>query len=340
MINNLDHIGAEAIRLMTGADRDVAKAQAHIKQVWDAFTAAEEAGTTITINGVSLKKNWAKLINRTTRYCQMIAKDGDRKSQKKDANSVRPLALIKQLITVISETKDYAIVKGEAQEICDSLKWYPPAFKQENKEVKHYNRTGEKPGQKKPVKHAKHRHGTTYCGKDAHHANMARSRKHATCPFCVAGIAANLQINHPEVMVRHFKGELKDTRSLLKHHEQLVDACLPEHRGANYNRSLGAIPECKTEIAELEAKLAIWEAVKTPEQSVELAKQAAAEKEARRLTYQQQPVHIQSPVAGKNQTEMTLCGEEIISSFRSFEGTRMAYGAHDVATCEKCIELS
>lgn len=280
MINNLDHIGAEAIRLMTGADRDVAKAQAHIKQVWDAFTAAEEAGTTITINGVSLKKDWAKLINRTTRYCQMIAKEGDRKSQKKDANSVRPLALIKQLITVISETKDYAIVKGEAQEICDSLKWYPPAFKQENKEVKHYLRTGIDPTKPQPVKHARYNSDTTWCGKrSTHGTNMARQKKHATCPYCVAAMAANILIARPE------KGQ-------------------------------------------------------TPEQAVEAEKTRRAEREVQRIEYEKQPTHIQSPVIGKNRTEMTLCGEVIDIGTGLYEGTRMAYGAHAVATCPTCIEQS
>ena len=277
MINNLDHIGAEAIRLMTGADR-VAKAQAHIKQVWDAFTAAEEAGTTITINGVSLKKNWAKLINRTTRYCQMIAKDGDRKSQKKDANSVRPLALIKQLITVISETKDYAIVKGEAQEICDSLKWYPPAFKQENKEVKHYNRTGEKPGQKKPVKHAKRpKVGGSWCGKGLTNNNAASQNRYATCPFCIAAMAADIPVRHPETWSRHYTKDLKETRKLLVNAEKHATADSETYAGYT-------VPELKEKIAELEAKLTAIKEVKTPEQAVAAAKAAAAQKEEDRKT--------------------------------------------------------
>lgn len=89
MMTDINKSSDEAIRLMNGADRDVEKAQAKIKQVWEAFTAAEKTGTPIVLSGAKNKTEWAKLINRTPRYCQMIAKDGSRKNQKKGPNSVR-----------------------------------------------------------------------------------------------------------------------------------------------------------------------------------------------------------------------------------------------------------
>jgi len=324
----IEKAGAEAIRLMTGADRDVAKAQAHIKQVWDAFTAAEETGTTITINGVSLKKDWAKLINRTTRYCQMIAKDGDRKNQKRDANSVRPLALLKELITVISEKRDYAIIKGEAQEICDDIKWYPPIFKQENKEVRKFNRTGEW-GEKKPIKHAHSSRGSTWCGKDSAHSNMASQKRHATCPFCIAAMAANIRVMHPDTNLRWAKNKLESKRTVLKNLECLPEETLPEYRDDRWQRDQARIPKLREEIAALEVELEAIKQIKTPEQAVEAAKAREAERQAERDRIAALPRHYQ-----QGNTETTMCGEAI------GEDTQIVWGKRESATCPKCLELS
>jgi hypothetical protein len=275
----LDQIGAEAIRLMTGADRDVAKAQAHIKQVWDAFTAAEDAGTTITINGVSLKKDWAKLINRTTRYCQMIAKDGDRKNQKKsDANSVRPLALLKQLITVISETHDPAVMRGEAAEICDTIKWHPPAFKKDNEELRRYNRTGsrvKKSEEKKPVKHTtppRDRH-STWSGMDAYHAKVV-AKNRVTCPFCIAAMAAGVSLRkNPVSQRRRLSADLKSKRE----YQVRLEKWIAEAKdGDELKRYTERLSECRESIPYLEKELAKLADVKTPEQAVEYEKQRQA----------------------------------------------------------------
>lgn len=322
---SLEQIGAEAIRLMTGADRDVATAQAHIKQVWDAFTAAEQAGTTITINGASLKKDWAKLINRTTRYCQMIAKDGNRTNQKKDANSVR--ALLKQLITVISENRDYAIIKGEAQEICDDIHWYPPVFKQENKEVRKFNRTGEW-GDKKPIKHAHASRGSTWCGKDSAHSNMASQKRHATCPFCLAAMAANIRVIHPDADVRRVKNELESKRTILKNLER-GDQVLPEYRDDRWQRDQARVPKLREEIAALEVELEAIKQIKTPEQAVELAKRREADRKAEHDRIAALPRHYQ-----QGNTETTACGEAISDE------TPIVWGKRDPATCPKCLELS
>lgn len=88
---NLDQIGAEAARLWAESENSRKLAQPLIKQVWDAYTAAEEAGTAITINGASSKTEWAKQAKIGMRYCQYVSRDGDRKrsEKEKDANRVR-----------------------------------------------------------------------------------------------------------------------------------------------------------------------------------------------------------------------------------------------------------
>lgn len=88
---NLDQIGAEAARLWADGENSKKLAQPLIKQVWDAFTAAEESGTPIVINGAANKTAWAKQAEIGMRYCQYVARDGNReRSEKnKDANRVR-----------------------------------------------------------------------------------------------------------------------------------------------------------------------------------------------------------------------------------------------------------
>ena len=274
MITNLDQIGAEAIRLMTGADRDVKKAQANIKQVWEAYTAAEEAGTTVVINGAKNKSEWAKLINRSTRYCQMIAKDGSReRSEKKDANRVRPMALLKELITVISTGSPNECI-DKAKAVCGQIKWFPKAWTEEVEEPRDLPRR-----KKKPITHAKNpKTHMAWCGTSIKHNHklVAHQTRYATCPFCIAAMKAGIPVSNPEMERRYLEKELKEER------KQLSDYESSERQGKQPEWMTEMILELRESIVKHEQRLAVVMEIKTPEEAVEDAQKAAAQREAER----------------------------------------------------------
>jgi hypothetical protein len=198
---NLDQISQEITQLMIGVAENEAAIQPLVKKIWAAFDDAKAKRTTITIEGTTNKTAWTKLAGKPKmRYCQYLVRDGNRKRSAPGARDDTPLALLKKLITIISENRnDYPVIKGEAQEICDSIGWHPPVFQEENKEVAQYNRTGEVPEEKKPVKHARFDSNTTWCGKrSTHGTNMAQQKRYATCEYCKAAMEANIHIARPE----------------------------------------------------------------------------------------------------------------------------------------------
>lgn len=278
MITNLDQIGAEAIRLMTGADRDVKKAQAHIKQVWEAYTAAEEVGKTVVINGAKNKTEWAKLINRSTRYCQMIAKDGSReRSKKEDANRVRPMALLKELITVVSTGSPNECI-DKANAICGQINWFPKAWTEKVEDSQDIPRR--KKEEKKPIKHAKDPKGhySAWCGTSLTNNNTAHQQRHATCPYCIAAMAADIRVVSPEPERRRLERELLEVRARLKMYERMHMHALRDGNKGHEDYLL----TLREEVAELERKIAALKEIKTPEQAVAVAKKATAEREVQR----------------------------------------------------------
>lgn len=135
---------------------------------------------------------------------------------------------------------------------------------------------------KKPLKHAKHPmgFGIAWCSTSLGNNNKAHQTRHATCPYCIAAMAADLRVVNPEMKRRSIEKDLKEAREALNRHEMLVQRCLPEYRSAHYQDSVRAIPEYREEVAKLEQELSVIKEIKTPEQAVEAAKKAAAEQEA------------------------------------------------------------
>ena len=132
--------------------------------------------------------------------------------------------------------------------------------------------------EKKPVKHAKRpKVGGSWCGKGLTNNNAASQNRYATCPFCIAAMAADIPVQHPETWSRHYTKDLKETRKLLVNAEKHATADSETYAGYT-------VPELKEKIAELEAKLTAIKEVKTPEQAVAAAKAAAAQKEEDRKT--------------------------------------------------------
>lgn len=303
--------------------------RAELKPIWDALEDGQ------TINGCKGKEQWAKWFNPT---CKNPLRQLQRIMQETPTETTSRRFLInldkgKPEITFITDGMKYNVTgfnlngfpaSGVVGMNVERIKKDAAA---KNPRTKKRQTVKE---EKKPIKHAKYGSHDTWCGKRASQScNVARAKNNATCEYCRAAMAANIRINHPETMLRDLKKELKEARENLKHHEGMVANCLPEYRAVNYKHSVKAIPERKKEITELEAKLAIWENIKTPEQAVELAKRFAAERAAEKVRLAALPKHIQD-----GNEQRTLCGLEII-----YGETQMAWGQTQ-PTCEACTKES
>jgi hypothetical protein len=279
---NIDQIGAEAARLWAESENSRKLAQPFIKQVWDAYTAAEEAGTPIIINGAPSKTAWAKQSKISIRYCQMIAKDG---SRKRDANRVRAMALLKELITVVATGSPKECI-DKASAICGQIKWFPKAWTDEMEEPQ--KPLKKKKEEKKPLKHAKNpKTYTAWCGTEIKHNHklVAHQTRYATCPYCIAAIKADIPVTHPEMWRRYVEKELKEAREYLTRHESVVKNCPPEDRDkkqSGYQHNVEAVAEYRKEIAKWEQELAAIKEITTPEQAVKAALAAKAQREAER----------------------------------------------------------
>ncbi|MGB8061669.1 MAG: hypothetical protein WCF26_07230 [Candidatus Sulfotelmatobacter sp.] len=219
-MTNLDQIGAEAARLWHEGENCKKQAAPLVKQIWAAFNEAEEKGTTVTINGASGKTDWAKQAKISMRMCQYLVKDGNRKRSEREPGSHVTVNLDKATHVIFGGLK-YEVEKVDHNPTVkqfDALTVFckPRAYKQE---------------EKKPIKHAKHDGYTTWCGKDAAHSNTARAQKHATCPYCIAAMAAGIRVEHPKSksVTPEMAVEEAKTRKAEREAEKARIAALPRH---------------------------------------------------------------------------------------------------------------
>jgi hypothetical protein len=358
---NLDQISAEITQLMVDTLKNEAALQPLVKQIWRAFDIAKETRTPITIEGAKNKTEWTKLAGKPKmRYCQYLVKDGSRKQR--DTHAVRvPVLKAGSVFKVDGVT--YQIPEDIIKASDGTIAWQRPIIpiakdgycRLEFNGLKimktdatpkpappkpTIKKQPKKKEAKKPLRHAKHpsAYASTWCGVTSTNTNTARSKNHATCPYCLAAIAAGVLVKNPKNQRDSINKELKQVRERLTRHETTIAAGRTDTPAYGY--AVDSVEEERTQVAKLQAELNAVKAITTPEQAVEAAKARIAEREVRRVEYEKQPVHIQSPVAGKNRVEMTLCGDVIDIGTDAYEGTRMAYGVHAVATCGKCIELS
>jgi hypothetical protein len=318
----LDQISAEITQLMIDTEKNEQALQPLVLKIWAAFDEAKERRVSISIEGATYKTAWTKLPGKPKmRYCQYLVRDGSRKRDANDdTHSVR--------VTVNLDKATHAILDGVRREISDKklngnvLTVTLTAVPKEDKEAE-------------PIKHARFNSFSTWCSKDAAHSNMARAKTQATCPFCLAALAAGIQVENPVSERRRVEGRLRDARKTLQRHEEMVANCLPEHQDQyRYKTAVESIPKERAEVAELEEKLAIARLIETPEQAVEAAKAKQAEREAERARLAALPRHILHPQPPKGE-ELTLCGEKIIQ-----DETQVTWSQHIPATCPACIEQS
>lgn len=185
----------------------------------------------------------------------------------------------------------------------------------------------------KPVKHAKRpKVGGSWCGKGLTNNNAASQNRYATCPFCIAAMAAGISVDQPDSKRRYLKKELEESRNRLADLEQRVELCLPEYRGKDWESRKAEIPKLAAEIVKLEKRLADWENVKTPEQAVAQAKLDKAAQQAEWDRLAALPKHTFDPA----DNGLTACGEVIVVG-----ETQMVWGKNtSSATCPACIEVA
>jgi hypothetical protein len=337
---NLDQISAEITQLMVDTLKNEAALQPLVLKIWTAFDDAKEKRIQISIEGATNKTAWTKLTGKPKmRYCQYLVRDGSRKrGTNDDTHSVR--------VTVNLDKATHVILDGVRREIADKkvnghlveitfiaeAAAPVPAAKAPRK----------KKEDKKPVKHAKHDYHSTWCGMRTSHSTKLAAKNHATCPYCVAAIAANVEVAHPIAIRRKIEDALKEARSNVTRFEKQIATCDPKYHETSpmYKSSVRNLPRYQDKVAELEAKLAAIKLVTTPELAVEYAKKRIADRTALREANEMQLVHIQSPMVGKNQTETTLCGGTIIHDEGNNLYTQIANGSRRPATCPGCIEAA
>jgi hypothetical protein len=189
---DINKIGEEVAALIRGAEKDKEKIAPMLREVWAALDEKKE------VNGVTTKSAWAKKFGITLRYCQYIVKDGSRKrSEKDDANRVRPLALLKELLTCIADegkTKDaLSNIRVKAMEICgEVLDWHPPIWQEELDDEKEAERQEREVLEgRKTVTHIRFSDRRTVCEKIYVNRPLLKDRvfkkdgEEATCPDCI-----------------------------------------------------------------------------------------------------------------------------------------------------------
>ena len=107
-----------------------------------------------------------------------------------------------------------------------------------------------------------------WCGTTLTNNNTAYQTRYSNCPYCLAPMAADIRVVHPEPERRRLERELAVTRKSFAWTEE-------------NNKNESHIAELREDVAKLERRLAAIKEVKTPEQAVEIAKKAAPEREAK-----------------------------------------------------------
>jgi hypothetical protein len=133
--------------------------------------------------------------------------------------------------------------------------------------------------QPKEVKHVFNKSITlSWCRTKVNLNNTARQAKHATCPYCIAAMAAGIPVMNPTMERRWIERELKEAHERLPDLESRVELCLPEYRDEAWQRHKEEIPKLREKITKLGQELEEAKKIKTPEQAVEAAKKAKAER--------------------------------------------------------------
>jgi len=271
-MSKLDTLGEKIKRRMSTLEglKGTVESEKHdigvdLRFIWDALKRKE------TVNGFNSTKEWAeKFAKVTTRYCQLLLRGERGAGSAKKRTTVRIPTLKPGDVVRVDyegERAKWTLTSNPVGGLhLIKVKEEKPAKSQE---------------EKKPIKHAKNpKTLMSWCHTSLNQNNTAYQARHATCPYCIEAHKAGVPVRNPETWRRYYQKELADRVARLKDHERMVENCLPEHRGKHYDSSVKYIPELREEIVELERKLAAVNEVKTPEQAVEAAKKAAAEREA------------------------------------------------------------